>query len=35
MVNEDRPYTKEHPQWVRYEKQKAERGIPEWIEPKL
>lgn len=33
MVNEDRPYTKEHPQWARYEKQKAERGIPEWVEP--
>jgi len=35
MVNEDRPYTEEHPQWVRYEKQKAERGIPEWVEPTL
>jgi arylsulfatase len=30
MVNEDRPYAKAHPQEVRYEKQKAERGIPDW-----
>ncbi len=33
MVNEDRPYTEERPQWVRYETQKAERGIPDWVEP--
>ncbi len=35
LVNEDRPYTKEHPQWVRYETQKRERGIPNWVEPEL
>jgi arylsulfatase A-like enzyme len=35
MVNEDRPYAKEHPQEVRYEKQKAERGIPDWVAPTL
>ncbi len=35
MVNENRPYTKTHPQWDRYEKQKRERGIPEWEAPKL
>ncbi|MCF7848670.1 MAG: arylsulfatase [Kiritimatiellales bacterium] len=35
MINEDRPYAKEHPQEVRYEKQKAERGIPDWVPPKL
>jgi len=35
MVNEDRPYTPERPQWVRYETQKAERGIPDWNEPEI
>jgi hypothetical protein len=35
MVNEDRPYAKEHPQEVRYEKQLKERGIPDWKPPKL
>ena len=30
MVNEDAPYAKEQPQAVRYEKQKAEKGIPDW-----
>ena len=35
MVNEDRPYTKEHPQWVRYEQQKRDRGIPDWSEPDI
>lgn len=35
MVNEDRPYAKEHPQEVRYEKQLKERGIPDWVPPKL
>ena len=33
MVHEDKPYTDERPQWVRYEKQKRERGIPDWEEP--
>lgn len=35
MVNEDAPYCAEQPQAVRYEKQKAERGIPDWIVPEL
>jgi arylsulfatase A-like enzyme len=35
MVNEDNPYATEHPQEVRYEKQLKERGIPDWIAPKL
>ena len=35
MVNEDRPYTKEQPQWVRYEQQKRDRGIPDWNEPDI
>jgi len=35
MVHEDKPYTEERPQWVRYEKQKRERGIPDWQEPEI
>ena len=35
MVHEDKPYTEERPQWVRYEKQKRERGIPDWKEPEI
>jgi arylsulfatase A-like enzyme len=35
MVNEDAPYTPAQPQAVRYEKQKAERGIPDWEVPSL
>ena len=35
MVNEGRPYTKEQPQWVRYEQQKRDRGIPDWNEPDI
>jgi hypothetical protein len=35
MINEDRPLEKEHPYAVRYEKQKAELGIPDWDPPKL
>lgn len=35
MVNEARPYAKEHPQEVRYEKQLKERGIPDWAPPRL
>lgn len=35
MVNEDRPYAKDHPQEVRYEKQLKERGIPDWVPPRL
>ncbi|MEX0321303.1 MAG: arylsulfatase [Puniceicoccaceae bacterium] len=35
MVNEDKPYSPEQPQTVRYEKQLAERGIPDWTPPKL
>ena len=35
MVNEDRPFAKEHPQEVRYNKQLKEKGIPDWTPPKL
>jgi len=35
MVNEDHPLIEEHPQVVRYEKQKKEKGIPDWIPPEL
>jgi arylsulfatase A-like enzyme len=35
MVNEDAPYAAEQPQAVRYEKQKAERGIPGWKPPAI
>ncbi|MEO8495734.1 MAG: arylsulfatase, partial [Planctomycetota bacterium] len=35
MVNEDAPYAPHQPQAVRYEKQLAERGIPDWTPPKL
>jgi arylsulfatase len=35
MVNEDAPFAEEHPQGVRYEKQLAEKGIPDWETPKL
>ena len=35
LVNEDRPYTKEQPQVVRYNKQLEEKGIPDWVPPKL
>ncbi len=35
MVNEDVPYAPHQPQAVRYEKQKAERGIPDWTPPTL
>lgn len=35
MVNEDAPYAPQQPQAVRYEKQLAERGIPDWAPPKL
>lgn len=35
MVNEDAPYAAEQPQTVRYEKQKSERGIPDWDVPQL
>ncbi len=35
MVNEDRPYTKEQPQAVRYENQLRGRGIPSWDPPKI
>ncbi|MCA9122612.1 MAG: arylsulfatase [Planctomycetaceae bacterium] len=35
MVNEDAPYAPHQPQAVRYEKQLAERGIPDWIPPQL
>lgn len=35
MVNEDVPYAPAQPQAVRYEKQKAERGIPDWEPPPL
>ncbi len=35
MVNEDAPYAPQQPQAVRYEKQKAQRGIPDWNPPSL
>ena len=35
MVHEDKPFTEERPQWVRYETQKRDRGIPEWDEPEI
>ncbi|MGB0595257.1 MAG: arylsulfatase [Rubripirellula sp.] len=35
MVNEESPYAPEQPQAVRYEKQKAERGIPDWEVPQI
>ncbi len=35
MVNENCPLAKEHPQEVRYNKQLKERGIPDWVPPKL
>jgi arylsulfatase len=33
MVNEDRTVDIEHPYAVRYQQQKAERGIPDWVPP--
>ena len=35
MVNEDAPYCDHHPQGVRYEKQRKEKGIPDWEPPAL
>ena len=35
MINEDRPLSSEFPYVIRYEKQKAERGIPDWVPPKI
>ena len=35
LVNEDRAYTEQQPQAVRYEKQLKERGIPAWKEPSI
>ncbi|QDV87086.1 arylsulfatase [Planctomycetes bacterium TBK1r] len=35
MVNEDAPYAEQQPQKVRYEKQLAEKGIPDWTPPAL
>jgi arylsulfatase len=35
MVNEDVPYAPAQPQAVRYEKQLAERGIPDWTPPQF
>ena len=35
MVNEDRPFTPEQPQAVRYHQQLATRGIPVWDAPAL
>lgn len=35
MVNEDVPLSPQQPQSVRYEKQLRERGIPQWIAPRL
>ena len=35
MINEDVPLAKSRPYHVRYNKQKAATGIPDWVEPKL
>ena len=35
MVNEGAPLAKEHPFIVQYDKQKQEKGIPNWQEPAL
>ena len=35
MVNEDAPFAERQPQEVRYEKQLAEKGIPDWNPPQL
>lgn len=35
MVNEDVPYAERQPQAVRYEKQKASKGIPDWKVPAI
>jgi arylsulfatase len=35
MVNEDAPFAEKHPQGARYEKQLAEKGIPDWETPEL
>ncbi|MEC8556562.1 MAG: arylsulfatase [Planctomycetota bacterium] len=35
MVNEDALFAPEQPQAVRYERQKAEKGIPAWQPPKI
>ena len=35
MVNEDRPFTPEQPQAVRYYQQLEARGIPDWVAPVL
>ena len=35
MVNEDAPYAEQQPQAVRYEKQRKQRGIPDWIPSEL
>ncbi len=35
MVNEGLPKVKDHPLHLRYEKQLKEKGIPEWVNPKI
>ena len=35
MVNEDVPMSTTRPYHILYSKQLSERGIPDWIEPKL
>jgi hypothetical protein len=35
LVNENNPYTTEHPQVVRYEKQLKAEGIPDWTVPRF
>ena len=35
MVNENTPLASEQPQTIRYEKQLKDRGIPDWMAPKL
>ena len=35
MVNENNPYSTEHPQEVKYEKQLSTEGIPNWVVPEF
>ena len=35
MVNEDVPLAEEHPQVIRYEKQRKQKGIPDWVPPDI
>ncbi len=35
MVNEDVPYAEHRPFWILYDKQLAEKGIPDWKPPRI